>query len=56
MSWSEYLNCVKEILNDNGIIWSTYEIEKQKRFEKEFKKCFKDELDVDEAVDKVMGW
>lgn len=56
MSWSEYFNCVKEILSDNGISWSSYEPEHQTKLERQFKKCFKDELDVDEAVDKVMGW
>lgn len=56
MSWSEYLENVKEILNDNGFNFDEYELDHQKSLEKKFKKCFKNGLDEDAAVDEVMGW
>lgn len=56
MNFTEYLNLVKEILNDNGVVLSTMEEHHQEELIKKFKKCFKDGEDVDCAVDRVMGW
>lgn len=56
MNFTEYLNLVKEILNDNGVVLSTMEEYHQEELIKKFKKCFKDGEDVDEAIDRVMGW
>lgn len=56
MNFTEYLNLVKEILNDNGVVLSTMEEYHQEELIKKFKKCFNNGDDVDEAVDKVMGW
>ena len=56
MNFTEYLNLVKEILNDNGVVLSSMEDHHQEELIKKSKKCFKDGEDVDCAVDRVMGW
>lgn len=56
MNFTEYLNLVKEILNDNGVVLSTMEEHHQEELIKKFKKCFNNGDDVDAAIDRVMGW
>ena len=56
MNFTEYLSDIDDILTDNGFYMDILEEDEYKELVSKFKKCFKDGEDVDEAIDRVMGW